>query len=343
MSGDVMPATDAASPGAIYDIGYQHYTGKRLGRAGAVRALYVQGLRSIFAIGRGGKAKVPPIALVVIMVVPALIQAALAGLVGGQVQVFTHQGYFRTTVWIFGLFCAFQTPELVSVDQQYRVLALYFSRSLLRSDYVLARLGALVTALFVVALLPHLLLLIGTWFASENVATSMHDTLPLLPRIVAASLAIAVLLSTASLTVAALIRRRPFATAAILAFFLLASAFVTPLVMNRPDKMRYLVMTSPMIVADGVTTAIFDTTTARPAADTAAPRPLTVDTASSAAAVSADSARSRDDRNRRRFRRRRTSVLAAANFPGSAYTGMMMAFLVVSAGVLTLRYRGIDT
>ncbi len=72
-----MPPSEPTT-GAIYDIGYQHYDGKRLGRAGAIRALYVQGLRTVFGIGRGGKAKIPPIALIAIMVIPALIQAALS-------------------------------------------------------------------------------------------------------------------------------------------------------------------------------------------------------------------------------------------------------------------------
>ena len=108
------PVIASPSAGAIYDIGYRHYDGPRLGRAGAVRALYVQGLRTLFGIGRGGRAKIPPVALVAFLVVPAVIQAALAGLAGGQFQVFTHAGYFRTSVFIFSLFCAFQTPELAT-------------------------------------------------------------------------------------------------------------------------------------------------------------------------------------------------------------------------------------
>jgi ABC-2 type transport system permease protein len=325
--------------GAIYDIGYQHYDGKRLGRAGAVRALYIHGLRTVFGIGRGGRAKIPPIALIAILVVPAVIQAALAGIGNGQVQVFTHAGYFRTTVWIFGLFCAFQTPELVTGDQQHRVLALYFSRAVLRSDYVLARIGALATGLFLVALLPHLILLMGEYFSAEHVGEAIRKSLPMLPRIVGAALAIAVLLATVSITISAVIKRRPFATAAILALFLLASAFVAPLVMSRPDKMRYLVLASPMMIGDGLTTWMFDTVRVHPLRDTTLgvmlpPLPENADSAAKEA---------RHIEMRRRFSRRRPGVVETADLPGVVYLAATAGLILLGAGVLTLRYRSIET
>jgi ABC-2 type transport system permease protein len=339
-----------AAAGAIYDIGYQHYDGKRLGRAGAVRALYLHGLRTLFGIGRGGRAKIPPIALILFIVAPAIIQVAIVGLAGNRIQLFTHEGYFHTTVWIFGLFCAFQTPELVTGDQQYRILALYFSRALLRSDYVLARLGALFTALFVVGLLPHVILLVGIWLASDDVFAAMRASLPVIPRILAAAVGIALLLSAVSLMIAAVIRRRPFATAAILALFLLTSAFVLPLVMSRPDKMRYLVLASPMDVGNGFTTWVFDTMHID---STVAQRAMVDSIAQERAQARAqaafdslpDSVRARYGGrapNRRRFRRQRT-LLETAGLPGEVYLATTCGLLILAAGVLTLRYRGIET
>ena len=322
--------------GAIYDIGYQHYDGKRLGRAGAVRALYVHGLRTMFGMGRGLRAKIPPVALIAFMVVPAVIQAALAGLGNGQIQVFTHQGYFRTTVWIFGLFCAFQTPGTRHRRSAApRTGALLLPR-MLRYDYVLARVGALATGLFVVALLPHLILLLGQYFASDDAMAAIKASLPVLPRIIAAALAIAVLLSTVSLTIAAVIKRRPFATVAILAAFLLAGAFVTPLVLTRPDKMRYLVLASPMMVGDGLTTWIFDTTTVRVPVDSSLNAPIPP------LAVGADS-QARAARRAAIRRRERMGVLQRANLPGLTYVWTTLGLIALSAGVLTLRYRSIET
>jgi ABC-2 type transport system permease protein len=50
--------------GVIHDIGYQRYTGARLGRGYATRSLYVHSLRSAFGLGRSGKAKVFPFIVV---------------------------------------------------------------------------------------------------------------------------------------------------------------------------------------------------------------------------------------------------------------------------------------
>ena len=334
-----MPQPEPAA-GAIYDIGYQHYTGRRLGRRGAVRALYVQGLRSVFGVGRGGRAKIPPIALIAFMVIPALIQAALAGLAQGNVNVVTHEGYFGTTVWMFGLFCAFQTPELVTGDQQHRLLALYFSRAVLRSDYVLARVAALTTALFAVALLPHLVMLLGEYFAAAHVLDAIKTSLPTIPRIIGAAFAVSILLATVSITIAAVIRRRPFATAAILAFMLIAGGFVTPLVMNRPDKMRGLLLASPTLVGRGVTVWAFDTVKVHPPVDTSYLLPPLLRPA--AAADSATKVAYRAERDRR-WRTRPSGPVEAARFPGGVYLGAMAAYLLIGAGVLTLRYRKIDT
>ena len=56
---------------------------------------------------------------------------------------------------------AAQAPELVSSDQRNRVLSLYFSHALERTDYALAKLGALAAAVFGMALAPMLVLFIG--------------------------------------------------------------------------------------------------------------------------------------------------------------------------------------
>ena len=108
--------------------------------------------------------------------------------------------------------------------------------------------------------------------------------------------------------------------------------------MMRPEKMRYLVLTSPMIVGDGVTTWIFDTTSTKEKADSVA--------ALDAEAALAGPPKTRADtfaQRRRQFRRQRRTILQAANLPGVVYLGTMAAFIVIAGGVLTLRYRSIET
>jgi len=208
---DSQKPTATAPNGAIYDLGYQHYDGPRLGRRGAVRALIADGFRTLFGVGRGVRAKLPPAALLICTIVPALIQVAIVGLVGPVFTLFRHETYFATTVWIFGLFCAFQTPELVTADQQYRTIPLYLSRAIHRFDYIVARFAALASSLFVVAIIPHLLLFIGSLMAATDVMATLRDTWPLLPRIVAASLAVALLMASVALAIASVIPRRAIA------------------------------------------------------------------------------------------------------------------------------------
>ena len=48
------------------------YEGPRLGRGHAIRSLFTHSLRSSFGIGRGGRAKVAPIILGAIALIPAI-------------------------------------------------------------------------------------------------------------------------------------------------------------------------------------------------------------------------------------------------------------------------------
>jgi hypothetical protein len=171
------------------------------------------------------------------------------------------------------------------------------------------------------------------------VGDAIKASLPMIPRVLGAAFMLAVLLATVSVTISAVIKRRRFATAAILAFFLLASAFVSPLVMSRPDKMRYLVLASPMMVGDGLTTWIFDTVKVHPPKDTtmfAALPPLPVNADSTTRAA-------RRAEMRRRFGRRRPSAVETADLPGVVYLAMTAGLILLGAGVLTLRYRSIET
>ena len=59
--------------GAIHDIGYRHYDGPRLGASYIRRSLFVDTLRGAYGFGRSARSKVVPLALVAIMVLPAVV------------------------------------------------------------------------------------------------------------------------------------------------------------------------------------------------------------------------------------------------------------------------------
>ena len=209
----------SAETGVIHDIGYRRYTGRRLGRAQIVRALYWYSLRSAFGIGRGAKAKIVPVITFVVICLPAIASAvAVAQGQGRLVPYDTYVFQLRTVIMI--IFIAAQAPELVSRDLRSHVLPLYFCRPLRRMDYPLAKLAAFITACLAMIEIPLLLLYVGTIAQAHSGSAIWHQTKALIPGLLV-GLMWAVLLASIGLVLASLSGRRAFATGAIAIFFFL--------------------------------------------------------------------------------------------------------------------------
>jgi ABC-2 type transport system permease protein len=163
------------------------------------------------------------------------------------------------------LFCAAQAPELFGRDQRYNVLPLYFSRVLTRADYALARLGGLFLAVVIISIVPQLILSVGAILAAPDPIRGLADALPDVPRYVAVSLIAAGLLAAVSGVIAAWTPRRAYATAAIIAAFIIPSIIVAILAeLAVGDLARVLVLVSPGDIIDGVNAAVFDVLSANP-------------------------------------------------------------------------------
>ncbi len=205
----------------IHDIGYQRYTGPRLGRRYAVRSLYSAGLRSVFGLGRGAKAKIFPWAVGGIVFLVAVVMVALRS---QGIPVPLSYWNFANAVWLLlALFCAVVAPELVSRDLRSNVLPLYFSRPLTRSDYALAKLGAMVTAVFLLLAGPQTLMLLGGVFTVDGMSAVWTEVGHWGQGLVVA-LVYAIIFGSLSLLVASLAGRRGVASALIAATFLITSA-----------------------------------------------------------------------------------------------------------------------
>src|SRR6476469_6607372 len=130
----------------IYDIGYRHYDGPRLGRGYSTRALTVHSLRGVFGLGRTARSKIMPFALAFIMLLPAIVSIAMMALLKQHGMSYTGFAVYMQTV--LAIFLASQAPTVVAPDLRHRVLPLYLSRPVTIAEYVAAKVIAMTAALF---------------------------------------------------------------------------------------------------------------------------------------------------------------------------------------------------
>jgi ABC-2 type transport system permease protein len=267
-------STTASGPGgSIYDLGYQGYHGPRLGRRSASAALFRSTLRSAYGIGRGGRAKLAPLALTGLAVLPAILAVGIAALLIRAGAGDTLEGsspvrydtYHGLTVILIMLFCAAQAPELFGRDQRYGVLPLYFSRALTRADYALAKVAGLIVALLIVDLLPQAILFVGRVLVASDPVTGLGAEAAAAPRFLFMGLLTAGLLGGISALIAAWTPRRAYATAGIIAVSIIPPAMVALLTsLTGSATARLLVLLSPGDILDGANAWIFDSPSQNP-------------------------------------------------------------------------------
>jgi ABC-2 type transport system permease protein len=251
--------------GNIYDLGYRRYEGPRLGRAHAIRSLIVHSFRTSYGIGRSGRAKAAPITFGAMAILPAVI------IVGGltiaarfgfdrqldDAELIGFNNYYSSVTAIIALFCAAQAPELFGRDQRHGVLALYFARALRRPDYALGRLVGFVLALLVLLLIPMSILFLGRVLLSTDIGRAFGNNLPNIPPVLAQGIVIATLYGGLSMAISAYTPRRAYATAGIIALFVLPG-LVAGIVIGIGSSTvgTWLVLISPNTIIDG-TNALF--------------------------------------------------------------------------------------
>ena len=262
------PASASGPGGSIFDLGYQAYDGPRLGRRSAIFALFAQTVRACYGIGRGGRAKIAPFVLFGLATLPAVLAvgfaalAAQAGPAGGAIEdasPIRYETYHGIVSILIMLFCAAQAPELFGRDQRYGVLPLYFSRVLTRTDYALARIGGLFIALLIIELAPYIVLFAGRVLVAPDPATGLAEEIAAVPRFLLQGALVAGLFGGLASVIAAWTPRRAYATAGIIAVFI-----IPPIVANilatqtSQDLARIVVFVSPGDILDGTNAAIFN-------------------------------------------------------------------------------------
>jgi len=162
-----------STEGTIYDLGYTPHAGPRLGRSGALRAIFVDGLRRSLGLRRKPWAKVLPWGLLAAAITPAAFFVGFtfltsgfsveeAGPFGNPAQFFDYVGTLEM------LFVALVTPTLLVPDRQHGVLSIYASRPVYATDYLLARASVLCLLATLFLLIPHTVLYFGISALNEG-------------------------------------------------------------------------------------------------------------------------------------------------------------------------------
>ena len=220
----------STSEGQVFDLGYLNYVGTREGRARARKALFVNGIRTCFGLGRGAMAKVLPILFFLAVMAPAAVFSIMAGLLGEMlvdlVDLPGHADYYEFVSVILFIFAAIIAPELLCTDRRSGVINLYLVRPLTSNDYVLGRWSAffLVSVLFIYS--GQVLLLLGLTLGAPDPLQYLRENWLDIPKFLGAGLAIAVITTTVPLAAASLTDRRAYATVAVIGLFLISSITV---------------------------------------------------------------------------------------------------------------------
>lgn len=263
-----------SAQGSIYDLGYQGYDGPRLGRVPVALGLLRQTFREAWGIGRGGRAKVAPFTLAGLALLPAglaiginaLAERAGAGDVIEMNQLINHATYQGLTSTLITLFVAVQAPELFGRDQRYGVLPLYFSRVLTRVDYGLARTGGLFLAILAMSLAPHLALTLGRMLTASDPVTGFGNDAGDIPRYLASTVLGSALFAALAAVISAWTPRRAYATAGIIAAFIVPSVIALLVAELGVGDLAWLgVVLSPGDLMDGANAALFGTLPESPA------------------------------------------------------------------------------
>jgi len=236
--------------GEVFDRGYQHYDGKRLGRPQAVKSLIIYSMKRAMGIRKSWTAKVLPFLLYISAIVPLIVMIGISAIVP-QMEFASYTDYFSGIMLIVGIFVATIAPEMLCVDRREKTLPLYFARAISRFDYVFAKLAATAILTMTISVVPAVLLWLGRQLVSDSPWSAMKDNIGDLGKVIVAGALIALVLGTLGLAVSSVTSRKGVAvTIIILAFIILTSITATIFEIVDADWKRYFIFLSLFDVFD---------------------------------------------------------------------------------------------
>ena len=225
MSANPVPETDARY-GEIFDRGYARYDGQRRGRRGAITSLIGFSMKRAMGIRKSWTAKVMPFTLYVSATIPLIVMIGVLAVFRtmGNLDDFgsfvSYSNYFVAISTMLGLFVAICAPEMICVDRHERTLPLYFSRAISRSDYVFAKIVAMVLLALTMTALPTSILWLGQQLTQDQARQAMVDNSGDLLKVIILGILTSLMYGTVGLMISSFTNRKGVAIAIILIGFL---------------------------------------------------------------------------------------------------------------------------
>lgn len=237
----------------IFDRGYARYTGDRLGRGHAFRALVGYSIKRAMGIRRSWTAKVLPFLLYVAATVPLVVMIGINAFLPGA-DFATYSDYLAAVFMIVGIFVATTAPEMLCVDRREGTLVLYFSRVIGRGDYVLAKIVAMTLLTMTLSMVPLMVLWLGRQLVSDSPWREMRSNSHELAEVVFVGALIAVVLSTIGLVISSLTDRKAVAVTVIFLGFVGTTGFANGALVLLEDQgwSRYLILVSILDTFEGI-------------------------------------------------------------------------------------------
>ncbi len=173
----------------IFDRGYRTYDGPRTGPSGARSAVYKDGIRRVLGLRRKARLKIIPWGLLSVGLIAAAVFIGIHWAIGNIEEslregVPTYGGLFDFYSAISLLFMTLAGPLLLIPDRSRGVLSVYFSRPLTVDGYLVSKVGAFVTVVGAIYIVPQVVLHIGlALIASEGFLPYMGDNLDILWKV----------------------------------------------------------------------------------------------------------------------------------------------------------------
>lgn len=236
MSEATQTATSAQT-GTVFDIGYRGYAGAREGRAHALRAVFVDGVRIALGLGRSGRAKILPWFFIAVLSGIALVMALVAGAADrlgrpGTAQALdlpSHNDYYGIASIILFVFAAVVAPELLCRDRREGTIQLYLVRPISATDYVAARWASFVAVMLAAAWLPQAILLLGLAGGDPSPGAYLRAHWLDIPRFLTSGVVMVTYVTSLAMLTASFTTRRAYAAIFLVGLVAITSPFTVGL------------------------------------------------------------------------------------------------------------------